>query len=359
MLTESEYLSAGAPLYGGALQMISLAMSNPFLSICIPTFNRSPYLCKTLDAIVSEPLFQKTDEIEIIVSDNASTDDTPLLMSRFCSTYPGKIRYLRLTEPIDSHFNFQNALDHGRGEYLKLLNDTVMFRPGMLKQLCDEIRKHPDGDVFLTNRIPGCSLPEKRITAVCDAVSICSFYITWIASYTYRKRLYRSFPDPFRYFALYFPQEDIYFRALVNGSVSYLLNKEFFEMQRVAYKIAQRNEAEIFGDCYLRFLLIYVNSGTIPCSVFKKEKYDVLMLHTIPVYFDFSKIYFGGKTLGWLTFWRSCPLYHKEFYFWFAFIVSWFYKQARMLPGINFLAQKCKDLFEHLIKCKTRTLEQP
>ena len=110
-------------------------MSTPFLSICIPTFNRSPYLCKTLDAIVSEPSFQETDEIEIVVSDNASTDDTPSLMSRFCSAYPGKIQYLRLTEPIDSHFNFQNALDHGRGEYLKLLNDTVMFRPGMLKQL--------------------------------------------------------------------------------------------------------------------------------------------------------------------------------------------------------------------------------
>ena len=81
------------------------------------------------------------------------------------------------------------------------------------------------------------------------------------------------------------------------------------------------------------------------------------MLHTIPVYFDFSKIYFGGKTPGWLAFLRSCPLYHKEFYFWCAFIAAWFYKLARMLPGINFLAQKSKDLLEYLIKSKNRTSE--
>lgn len=320
-----------------------MAMSTPFLSICIPTFNRSPYLCKTLDAIVSEPSFQETDEIEIVVSDNASTDDTPSLMSRFCSAYPGKIQYLHLTEPIDSHFNFQNALDHGRGEYLKLLNDTVMFRPGMLKQLCDEIRKHPDGDVFLTN-LKNCHLEyEKRIRSVNEAVEYGSFFITWISSYTYRREKYCALSAPFRYFALSFPQEDIYFRILDDHGVSYFLNQVYFERQSITFDLSSRNEAKIFGDSYILFLQIYLKSMLLTESVFEREKRDVLFWHILPVYFDFTKEFFAGKNLGWKVFWKSMPQYHQNWYYYVAIVIAFVYLTAMKIPGIKQLMRWLKD----------------
>lgn len=323
--------------------MISLAMSNPFLSICIPTFNRSPYLCKTLDAIVSEPLFQETDEIEIIVSDNASTDDTPSLMSRFCSTYPGKIQYLRLTEPIDSHFNFQNALDHGRGEYLKLLNDNTLFRLGMLRKLYDNIKLHPDGDVFLTNHKTCHSEPEKRITTVNEAVDYGSFFITWISSYTYRRRSYASLPEPFRYYMYYFPQVDIYFRILKDGGVSYTFNESYFERQGVTYNLKVRNEADIYGECYLVFLQIYQKAGLLSKSVFEQEKRDVLFWHILPVYFDFTREFSAGHTLGWRVFWESMPQYHRNWYYYAAIVIAFVYLTAMKIPGIRQLMCRLKD----------------
>lgn len=47
----------------------------PLLSICIPTYNRAEILDKTLFLLFSNPDFN-VDEIEVVVSDNCSTDHT-------------------------------------------------------------------------------------------------------------------------------------------------------------------------------------------------------------------------------------------------------------------------------------------
>ena len=46
------------------------------LSICIPTFNRSHKVCRLLDFVHDELLLISNADIEIIVADNASDDDT-------------------------------------------------------------------------------------------------------------------------------------------------------------------------------------------------------------------------------------------------------------------------------------------
>ena len=68
-------------------------MKRPLLSICIPTRNRSPLLSKMLENIVSLPTFLGSDEIEVVISDNASDDDTREVVMRHVEKFPGKIRY--------------------------------------------------------------------------------------------------------------------------------------------------------------------------------------------------------------------------------------------------------------------------
>jgi len=46
----------------------------PLLSICIPTYNRAEYLEEAIYNIVTDDAF--CDKVEIIISDNASTDNT-------------------------------------------------------------------------------------------------------------------------------------------------------------------------------------------------------------------------------------------------------------------------------------------
>ena len=61
-------------------------MTKPLLSICIPTFNRSSYLRNTLNSIVSQQEFL-SEKVEIIISDNASTDETPDVVKEFTAKY--------------------------------------------------------------------------------------------------------------------------------------------------------------------------------------------------------------------------------------------------------------------------------
>ena len=57
----------------------------PLLSICIPTYNRAEILRRTLAKITSDKDFD--EDIEIVISDNASTDNTQKVCQEFCASY--------------------------------------------------------------------------------------------------------------------------------------------------------------------------------------------------------------------------------------------------------------------------------
>jgi abequosyltransferase len=60
----------------------------PLLSICIPTYNRETYLKRLLDSIVSQKEFTDTDDIEILVDDGPSKDNTTDLVKGYQALYP-------------------------------------------------------------------------------------------------------------------------------------------------------------------------------------------------------------------------------------------------------------------------------
>ncbi len=90
------------------------------LSICIPTYQRAPYLERCLSelaAVAGLPF-----SVEIVVSDNASTDDT----ARVCAEASERglpVVYLRQDENLGGEANFVNALRAARGELAVYLAD--------------------------------------------------------------------------------------------------------------------------------------------------------------------------------------------------------------------------------------------
>ena len=98
------------------------------LSICIPTYNRADILNNTLNSIISDIDFDY--RIEIIISDNASTDHTYEICKKFTKTY-SNIHYYKNNENIFDK-NFTKVLSYGSGLYLKLLNDSIVLKKGTL-----------------------------------------------------------------------------------------------------------------------------------------------------------------------------------------------------------------------------------
>jgi glycosyltransferase involved in cell wall biosynthesis len=58
----------------------------PLLSICIPTYNRAELLKNCVESIVINYDFD--EEVEVVISDNASDDNTLEICEMFASKYP-------------------------------------------------------------------------------------------------------------------------------------------------------------------------------------------------------------------------------------------------------------------------------
>lgn len=97
----------------------------PLVSIAIPTFNRSKLLKKCVESVAN----QDYDNVEIIISDNASTDDTQQVIESLIERYPHRqIKYFRNSSNIGLANNWRKAImDRSLGEIGLILSDDDFF----------------------------------------------------------------------------------------------------------------------------------------------------------------------------------------------------------------------------------------
>ena len=87
------------------------------LSICIPTYNRAAFLKELLPGVLAQV---DSGEVEIVVSDNASTDGTSEYLSSIDNAH---LRWWSNAENIGGDRNFLKCVEEARGEYVWLFGD--------------------------------------------------------------------------------------------------------------------------------------------------------------------------------------------------------------------------------------------
>lgn len=80
--------------------------TSPILSITIPTYNRAQYLKENLEAILKQ-ITDYASKIEIIVNDNASTDNTSSVITDLAEKYKFPIQYHRKDKNVCFKDNLQ------------------------------------------------------------------------------------------------------------------------------------------------------------------------------------------------------------------------------------------------------------
>ncbi|AMC36755.1 glycosyltransferase family 2 protein [Janthinobacterium sp. B9-8] len=98
-------------------------MSEPLLSICIPTYNRDKYLKECLDSIV----IQECKDIEVVISDNASTDNTEVLILEYSKKL--NIRYQRFDSNQGFDINCTKVVSMATGRYCMILGSDDCLLP--------------------------------------------------------------------------------------------------------------------------------------------------------------------------------------------------------------------------------------
>lgn len=116
------------------------------LSICIPTYNRSQYLKKSIDSIISQKEFCN-GLVEIVISDNASTDDTEDIVREYTEKFQN-IHYSKNIENIRDK-NFPLVLSKAHGKMRRLCNDTLLFHTDALEKMCSIIQENENSRPFI------------------------------------------------------------------------------------------------------------------------------------------------------------------------------------------------------------------
>ena len=110
----------------------------PLLTVAIPTYNGS----KTIRTMLDILLPQVTEDVEVIISDNCSTDETPTIVKDYISRYPF-IGYSRTENNIGADGNFLRCMRISNGKYVMLLSDDDVLIEGSMTKII-KFLKHND-----------------------------------------------------------------------------------------------------------------------------------------------------------------------------------------------------------------------
>ncbi len=115
------------------------------LSISIPTWNRAKYLHELLNLLVSQiKEYKLENQIEIIVSDNASDDNTMSVIKEFTNSL-FFIIYSRNDTNIGAKCNVLKSMYIANGEYVMLIGDDDRIRNNCLIEILNILASHNPG----------------------------------------------------------------------------------------------------------------------------------------------------------------------------------------------------------------------
>lgn len=119
-------------------------MSNPFFSIITPTYNRAKLLQKAIESVLG----QEFSDWEMLIIDDASTDNTAELLKKF-SDPRLKYHYQKHNERSVAR---NNGIALSRGEYICFLDDDDLLMPDFFKVFYECIRENgKDYSIFLSD----------------------------------------------------------------------------------------------------------------------------------------------------------------------------------------------------------------
>jgi abequosyltransferase len=123
------------------------------LTIGIPTYDRAPLLDRQL-AWFARAVAGREHLVELIVSDNCSTDETPEVTARWQADLAAqgvRARFVRNDENVGAIRNIVGCIDAAEGAYVWVVGDDDRIDPAALRYVLDTIHEHPDLALLVLN----------------------------------------------------------------------------------------------------------------------------------------------------------------------------------------------------------------
>ena len=120
-------------------------MNDPFISICIPAYKHPEFLMRLLNFI----LIQNFKDFEVIITYDSPDNSVGEMINHYLERIA--ISYTRNAQPLGTPANWNEAIRHARGHWIKLMHDDDWFSDeGSLQLYIDAIKANPKADFIFS-----------------------------------------------------------------------------------------------------------------------------------------------------------------------------------------------------------------
>lgn len=132
------------------------------LSVILPNYNHGHYLAGLLESMMA----QSTHFDELIVVDDASTDDSVEIVKKVAAKYP-KVRLVRNEKNAGVVATMAVGLEHAKGNYLIFPSADDKILPGLFEKSSELLKRYPEAglccsDTYTMSELTGEKVLNKR-----------------------------------------------------------------------------------------------------------------------------------------------------------------------------------------------------
>jgi len=170
------------------------------VSIGIPTRNRAELLARSARSVLA----QEGVELELVISDNASTDGTAALCAELAAD--SRVRVIRQEADIGAEANFRTVLEAARGSLFMWLGDDDWLDPRYVSACASVLEQHADHSLvcgraaYYRDGKPAVVERPVNLQSHSAAVRVVGFYRTVTRNGTFygviRRKLLEALPFP-------------------------------------------------------------------------------------------------------------------------------------------------------------------
>lgn len=117
----------------------------PLVSIGMPIYNADRYLTQALESVLA----QDYSNLELVISDNGSSDGTQEICRQFADR-DSRIRYLRHAQNQGMPWNFARVVQEAKGEYFMWAAHDDLFHPSYIRKCLEKLSAHPEAVLCCT-----------------------------------------------------------------------------------------------------------------------------------------------------------------------------------------------------------------
>ena len=276
-----------------------LNQKNPLISICIPTYNGAKFLRECLDSIVNQTYSNK----EIIVSDNASTDETEKIVKEYVEKY--KVKYYRNEKNIGAEANFTRCIELANGEFIAIYHSDDIYNKEMVTMQVKYLINHPNsgavstlaydidggGNVFKSKDIPSelkkgnnCEYNFEEIFRT--IMKYGNFLVC--PSFMVRANIYKTEIKKYRYDMFKTSSDlDVWFRILRKYNIGILpYNLMSYRHSKTQGSYQNRNRVNEFSDFFLVM------------EYYLSKEWVIKKIHNINMYMEYYNFLKRRNELG-------------------------------------------------------------